>query len=309
MKLLVPSSKLAELTEKNNRYNLLRQKSKEKDFIDSLDMHLPQNDIDSLFETVQKRHEDKSSERLWDIESNKQLLTIDIQHDSAKTIFAEGGRMVYMGGDITTKSKDAKTGNFLLDFLFTQKITYYSGQGTVGFSGDVPGEIALLKLEQGDVVYSQKNAFVAGIGDINYSIEIAKSPLRSQMLGEGLLLMRLSNENDNSECLVFFHAIGGWTILDLKEGKILKVEAGSVVAWENSVTHEIVYEGVKSGISGQGAFMNKLTGPGKVIIQPLALEKLQLNIGETICFGPPPVILWQLLQRKFKKILFGFMRG
>ena len=55
----------------------------------------------------------------------------------------------------------------------------------------------------------------------------------------------------------------------LAPGEVLKVDTGNVVGFENTVSYEI--ETVKGlgniFLGGEGLFLTKLTGPGKVIVQ------------------------------------------
>ena len=56
---------------------------------------------------------------------------------------------------------------------------------------------------------------------------------------------------------------------ELAPGEVLKVDSGNVVAFENTVSYEI--ETVKGlgniFLGGEGLFLTKLVGPGKVLIQ------------------------------------------
>ena len=56
---------------------------------------------------------------------------------------------------------------------------------------------------------------------------------------------------------------------DLAPGEVLKVDTGNVVAFERSVSYEIeTVKGLKNiFLGGEGLFLTKLTGPGKVILQ------------------------------------------
>ncbi len=56
---------------------------------------------------------------------------------------------------------------------------------------------------------------------------------------------------------------------DLAPGEVLKVDTGNVVAFERSVSYEIeTVKGLKNiFLGGEGLFLTKLTGPGRVILQ------------------------------------------
>ena len=60
----------------------------------------------------------------------------------------------------------------------------------------------------------------------------------------------------------------------------LQVDTGCVVAFEESVAYDIQYTGSikRSLFGGEGFFLATLTGPGKVIIQSMTLEKLRSQL-------------------------------
>ena len=55
----------------------------------------------------------------------------------------------------------------------------------------------------------------------------------------------------------------------LAPGEVLKVDTGNVVAFERTVKYEVeTVKGLKNiFFGGEGLFLTKLTGPGKVILQ------------------------------------------
>ena len=64
--------------------------------------------------------------------------------------------------------------------------------------------------------------------------------------------------------------------MKLQPNQILKVDTGSVVGWDSTVTYEIErVKGVKTMFfGGEGIFITKLVGPGKVILQSLNVREL-----------------------------------
>ena len=62
---------------------------------------------------------------------------------------------------------------------------------------------------------------------------------------------------------------GGEGLKELQPGEVIKVDTGNVVAFEKTVNYEIErVHGVKNILfGGEGLFLTKLTGPGKVILQ------------------------------------------
>ena len=69
--------------------------------------------------------------------------------------------------------------------------------------------------------------------------------------------------------MVFLEIDGNKVVKDLAPGEVLKVDTGNVVAFERSVSYEIeTVKGLKNiFLGGEGLFLTKLTGPGRVILQ------------------------------------------
>ncbi len=69
--------------------------------------------------------------------------------------------------------------------------------------------------------------------------------------------------------MVFLEIDGDMVEKVLASGEVLKVDTGNVVGFERTVNYEI--ETVKGlgniFFGGEGLFLTKLTGPGKVILQ------------------------------------------
>ena len=63
---------------------------------------------------------------------------------------------------------------------------------------------------------------------------------------------------------------------DLKENQTLKVDTGSVVCWDSTVSYDIErVKGVKTiFFGGEGLFLTTLKGPGHVILQSMTLSNL-----------------------------------
>ncbi len=69
--------------------------------------------------------------------------------------------------------------------------------------------------------------------------------------------------------MVFLEIDGDKVIKDLAPGEVLKVDTGNVVGFDKSITYEIeTVKGMKNiFFGGEGLFLTKLIGPGRVILQ------------------------------------------
>jgi uncharacterized protein (AIM24 family) len=89
--------------------------------------------------------------------------------------------------------------------------------------------------------------------------------------GEGFILHRLEGDG-----LAFVHA--GGTVIEkvLQQGESLRVDTGCIVGFSTTVDYDINFVGGfrNALFGGEGLFIAKLTGPGKVFLQSLPLSRL-----------------------------------
>jgi uncharacterized protein (AIM24 family) len=90
--------------------------------------------------------------------------------------------------------------------------------------------------------------------------------------GEGFILQKLTGPG-----LVFVHAGGDHVDFTLAPGETLQVQTGHLVAFEPSVNYDIQMVGsIRTALfGGEGLFLTTLTGPGRVILQSMTLERLR----------------------------------
>ena len=202
-------------------------------------------------------------------------------------VFAEAGKMIYIRGNVSMESRMPDGDKGLLGKLMgagkrllageSLFWTYFEVEGEVGFAGDFPGRIMPIGLDN-TAILAQRDAFIAGIGNIDISVALQKRIGGALFGGEGLILERISGQG-----VVFIHAGGDMVSFDLAPGETLRVDTGSVVAWDESVVYDVQFVGsIKSALfGGEGIFLTTLTGPGTVIVQTMTLSKLRRQIGQT----------------------------
>ena len=203
------------------------------------------------------------------------LQMVNVEMDGNEKLFGEAGVMVYMSNDI--KMEPVARGGFLKGLgrkmLMGESffLTEFTGKGNVSFAGNVPGKIIAIRLGAGKHVLAQRDAFLCASDKVELSVEFQKKLSSAFFGGEGWVIEKLSGEG-----MCFLHACGDIKEIELKQGERIKVDTGSVVAWENSVSYSVNrIKGVKSILfSGEGLFLTTLTGPGKVWIQSMTLHNL-----------------------------------
>ena len=135
---------------------------------------------------------------------------------------------------------------------------------SVAFASTVAGEILPVNVGESGGLICQKGAFLCAQESVQLSVAFNKKISAGLFGGEGFILQNISGSG-----MVFLEIDGNKVVKDLAPGEVLKVDTGNVVAFEKTVSYEIeTVKGLKNiFLGGEGLFLTKLTGPGKVILQ------------------------------------------
>jgi uncharacterized protein (AIM24 family) len=125
----------------------------------------------------------------------------------------------------------------------------------------------------------QKDAFLCAARGIEINVAFTKKMGAGLFGGEGFILQRLTGEG-----MAFIHAGGTIIQKNLGHGENLRVDTGCLVAFESTVNYDIQFVGgFKNALfGGEGMFLAKLTGPGKVFLQSLPFSRLADRIRAAI---------------------------
>jgi uncharacterized protein (AIM24 family) len=129
-----------------------------------------------------------------------------------------------------------------------------------------PGHITTWDLAQGPVL-TTKGSFLAAWGEqLDITVTIARKGGAALFGGAGLFLQRIAGQGT-----VLIHGSGDFSEHDLADGQQIIVSTGNLAAFGDQVDYDI--EGVggcaKMLFGGEGLFMTRLTGPGRVLLQTL----------------------------------------
>jgi len=200
-------------------------------------------------------------------------------------VYAEAGKMVYKSASVQweTRMTGSTLGEKLLGALKRKLsgeslfMTYFraAAAGEVGFAGDYPGRIQTFDLAAGQSVLVQRDSFLCAQTTVQISIALVKKIGAGLFGGEGFVLQKLTGPG-----LVFIHGGGDFIEFDLQAGETVQVDTGCVVGFDESVQYDIqLAGGIKTAIfGGEGLFLTTLTGPGRVIVQSMTLEKLRREL-------------------------------
>ncbi len=214
---------------------------------------------------------------------NLQVVRIRLQ--PGQEIYAEAGKMVYKTANVTWESRMSgqslgeKLWGALKRKLMGESLfwTYFRAQGVgeVGFAGTYPGRIQAFELRAGESILVQRDAFLCAQASVQLDIAFVKRIGAGLLGGEGFILEKLTGPGT-----VFIHAGGDSVEFRLGPGESLQVDTGCIVGFDESVNYDVqLAGGIKTAIfGGEGLFLATLTGPGRVILQSLTLEKLRREL-------------------------------
>ncbi|MEV5725218.1 AIM24 family protein [Streptomyces pharetrae] len=157
-----------------------------------------------------------------------------------------------------------------------QHFTAQDDEGTVGFTGVLPGELRALELDGTCAWFAGRSAFVAAESTVD--LRIAVQGGRTGTKGDdGSVLGKLTGHGT-----VIIAGAGTFIDLDPADfGGRIDVATGCVVAFEESIRYDVRRVGglnrpglVNTVLGGEGLSLATLEGGGRVILQSLTLESL-----------------------------------
>lgn len=212
-----------------------------------------------------------------------------VELDPQEMVIAEAGAMMFMTsgikmetklgdqskpdagllGKIMSAGKRVLTGESLFVTTFTQS---GSGKGQVAFASPYPGKILAVDLHQmGGELICQKDSFVCAARGVELGIAYQKKIGVGLFGGEGFIMQRLKGDG-----VAMIHAGGTLMRRTLRDGEMLKLDTGCLVALQPSVKYDIQFVGgfKNSLFGGEGLFLATVTGPGEVWLQSLPFSRL-----------------------------------
>lgn len=196
---------------------------------------------------------------------------VEVMFDQAgESMYTQSGAMAWMSEGIEMSSNMRGGLGKSIGRMFSGEslfMTTYKAQApgtTIAFASTVPGAILSIDVGQTGGLICQKGAFLCAQESVNLSVTLSKKFSAGLFGGEGFILQDISGSG-----MVFLEIDGDKIEKDLAPGEVIKVDTGNVVAFEKSVRYEVeTVKGIKNiFLGGEGLFLTKLTGPGRVILQ------------------------------------------
>ncbi len=213
----------------------------------------------------------------------KVVPSVNVSLARGESVFTQRGGMFWQTGGIrmqtNTKGGLLKGIGRVLggESLFMATYTAES-DGIVSFASNVPGSIVAVDISQSRYTI-QKGAFLAAQSSVELKTILNKKLGTGFFGGEGFILQQLKGHG-----LAFLEIDGDAVEINLDPGEVIKVDTGNVVAFEDGVRYEIeTVKGLGNILfGGEGLFLTKLTGPGKIILQTMNMNELALRLAAYI---------------------------
>ena len=207
--------------------------------------------------------------------------SLDITLQAGESIFTEKGGMAWMSGDINmeTSSKGGVLkglGRRLAgESFFMTTYTCNSGEATLTFTPDAPGSIILRELAAGESLICQKDAFMCAQDSVQVEMHFRKKLGTGLFGGEGFILQKITGPGS-----VFLEISGDVRQYELQPGQSMKIDPGHIALFEPTVTYDLErVKGMKNILfGGEGLFLARLTGPGRIWLQSMPLVNLAAAI-------------------------------
>lgn len=196
--------------------------------------------------------------------------------EAGETMITENGSMSWMSPNMEMETNAGGFGKalgrmFSGESIFQNFYTAKGGEGMIAFASSFPGSIVPFEIAPGKELIVQKSGFLASEKTVELSVHIQKKLGAGFFGGEGFIMQKLSGHG-----VAFVEFDGAVIEYDLAPGQSMVLDTGYLAAMEASCKMEIQQvAGLKNKLlGGEGFFNTVISGPGKVWIQTMPMNKV-----------------------------------
>ena len=197
--------------------------------------------------------------------------------EAGETLCTESGAMSWMSPNMKMATntgggfKKVLGRMFSGESIFMNEYTAEGGSGMIAFASTFPGSIIPYEVSEGNAIIVQKNGFLAMEKGLDLSLYLQKRLGRALFGGEGFIMQKISGNG-----MVFLEIDGHCKEYELRIGESIIVDTGYLAAMSETCTMDIeTVKGAKNVFfGGEGLFLTRITGPGKVYIQSMPLSNM-----------------------------------
>jgi uncharacterized protein (TIGR00266 family) len=205
------------------------------------------------------------------------LQSVDVYLSQGESVYTESGGMAWMRGAIEMKTGTkgglmAGLGRKLAgESLFMTTYTCRSGEGLIVFTPEAPGRVLDFQLSAGQSLICQKDAFMCAEASAKLEMHFRKKIGAGLFGGEGFILQKITGPGT-----VFLEIPGEVREYTLAAGEMMQIDPGHIALFEPTVNYDITRVKGMANVffSGEGLFLAKMTGPGRIWLQTMPLSNL-----------------------------------
>lgn len=194
--------------------------------------------------------------------------------ENGETLCTEKGSMSWMTPNMKMETnagggiRKAIGRIFSGESIFLNEYTAVGGKGTIAFASSFPGTVIPYEVTPGKSIIVQKRGFLAMEKGLELSVYFQKKIGKGLFGGEGFIMQKISGNG-----MVFLEIDGYCKEYDLAEGESMIIDTGHLAAMEETCTMDIeTVKGAKNVLfGGEGLFLTRVTGPGKVYLQSMPI--------------------------------------
>ena len=196
--------------------------------------------------------------------------------EAGEKMITEKGSMSWMSPNMQMETNAGGFGKalgrmFSGESIFQNLYTAKGGEGMIAFASSFPGSIVPFEIAPGKELIVQKSGFLASENTVELSVHVQKKLGAGFFGGEGFIMQKLSGHG-----IAFVEFDGAVVEYDLAPGQSMVLDTGYLAAMEASCKMEIQQvAGLKNKLlGGEGFFNTVVSGPGKVWIQTMPINKV-----------------------------------
>lgn len=209
------------------------------------------------------------------------MQTVSIELSPGEILYSQTNTMAWMtdnvrmdthtGGGLFAGLKRSMSGGslFITDFIA-------EGAARISFAPRFPGSILPFTLKPGESLICRKETFLYAEKAVTLEIAVQQRMGAGFFGGEGFILQRVTGSGT-----VWLDLSGEVVIEDLQPGQKLLVHAGHVGIQTPGVDFSIqMLKGFRNiAFGGEGLYLARLTGPGRIWLQSMPILNLAEEIG------------------------------
>lgn len=206
--------------------------------------------------------------------------------DPWESIVSETGELSWKSPNVTLHTSTAGAGSSGLfgavkrslagGGLFMTQYRAEGGPGFIAFAAKIPGTIAEHQIEPGRSYMLHRHGFMCATEGVTLGLGFQRSLGAGMFGGDGFRLQQVSGSG------TFWTMLGGQVVSHLlAPGEAIDVHPGHVGMFEDSISFDItMLPGIRNKLfGGNGFFLARLTGPGRIWLQTLTMPNLAHALG------------------------------